>query len=98
MADNQRQDADLARRKRWPNPPPKGQRCDASMGYSTDQCGAPVLNRCPNLAAETGIQKWNGHETWLCLRCIEHLASKGTVIRNPKKFPRLIDGTVCDVS
>lgn len=50
---------------------PKGSRCDAYAGWHTDRCGAPVIERCKNLAVR--IVKTNKpgvfSELWLCASC-----------------------------
>lgn len=71
-------------RTRWPQRPPANASCDAHVGASYDQCGAPVLNRCPNPAVETAIDRL-GMESWLCETCVESLAERGKVRRNPRR-------------
>lgn len=49
---------------------PVGTKCDAYTGMRVDRCGAPVIERCKNLA--TRIVKTNKlwlcdfHRLWLC--------------------------------
>ncbi len=50
--------------------PPKGARCDFSVGVQTDSCGAPTLIRCPNLATVSGLAKSGVvREVWMCESC-----------------------------
>lgn len=71
-------------RTRWPRRPPVDARCDAHVGVSYES-GAPVLHRCPALAVETAIDQL-GMENWLCGACVESMAERGKVRRNPRRL------------
>lgn len=50
--------------------PPKGVRCDMSIGSGQDHLGAPVVFGCPNPATLTGLAKTGiVREYWLCESC-----------------------------
>jgi hypothetical protein len=72
---------------RWPTKPPKGARCDATIGTGSDSCNQPVLIRCPNTAVET--VKPTGSPSmfpaWLCADCTSKMEAKGLIVRNPKR-------------
>lgn len=80
---------------RWPNPPPKGQRCDASVPPPADAKPTlgPVIYMCRELAVETlrYVTKSRGFfgeaEVWLCAEHRDALVELGVVYRNPKKYP-----------
>lgn len=75
--------------KRWPMKPPKDARCDAHVSVEANPgFGPPRPRRCQNMADETVLFTYGViREGWFCQDCIPALLTKGTIVRNPKKFP-----------
>lgn len=75
--------------KRWPLPPPKGQRCDSSVGSGGDSLGQPVIYMCQKLAVETVLSLRPGlasREVWLCEEHVGKYVELGHAYRNPRKY------------
>lgn len=79
--------------KRWPFPPPKGQRCDATVPAppdAPDTRGHPTIYTCRQRAVETLCSLTSSRmfrEVWLCAEHVEAYVERGYAYRNPRKFP-----------
>lgn len=70
---------------RWPSKPRPGERCDAHVGTSVDNCGKPIVIGCKELATETVKMRTIGFEMYLCDKHAETFGSSGQVVRNPRR-------------
>lgn len=74
---------------RWPHPPPKGTKCDASVPPPTDAPPRthPTLYSCQKPAVETlRPTKSVVSEYWLCAEHVQAYVKLGYGYRNPRKF------------